>query len=164
LIIFGVGDGDKPLGKHWISDSGVLEAHNSEQEFDDTSIGYKVVTQQYLSPYFFTSAAAAGGANNGQNRGASKYRPFWTFRINESAVLSIDWPGDLGEHDQFLTITRDLFHLDVGPKIEATLGHWSEPSKLYEVVGLKGPVPSLKPSPAPPPAAAASAGAHAASI
>jgi hypothetical protein len=163
LIIFGVGDGDKPLGKHWISDSGALAAHNSEQEFDATSIGYKVVTQEYFSPYFFTSGAAAGSANNGQNRGTSKYRPFWTFRINDSAVLSIDWPGDLGEHDPFLTITRDLFHLDVGPKIEATLGHWFEPRKLYEVVGLKGPLPPVKPSPAAPPAAAVGAGAATAS-
>jgi hypothetical protein len=90
--------------------------------------------------------------------------PFGRFASNESAVLSIDWPGDLDAHDQFLAITRDLFHLDVGPKIEAILAHWSERSKLYEVVGLKGPVPPVKPSPKPPPAAAAGAGAHATSI
>jgi hypothetical protein len=130
IIVFGK-DGDEIIGKHWISYTGSLPAHKPKN-FDGTSIGYDVLTGAKQSPYFFSGKSAK---DEGQDRGEQSYRPFFTYRLNNSAVLSLDWPEDLKENDEFVKRAKDLFQTDITPSIAAVLDHWSKP--LQEEVELK---------------------------
>lgn len=130
IIVFGK-EGEAIVGRHWISYTGSLPAHKPK-DFNETSIGYKVLKGEEPSPYFSTSKQAK---DSGQNRGQQTYRPFFTYRLNRDAVLSIDWPEDLKEDDEFVKRAVDLFQTDITPSIAAILDHWSKP--LQEAVGLK---------------------------
>lgn len=120
LIIYGR-RGTTVVGKHWISDAGSLQCHNVQKEFDDASIGYKVLTGVFSSPHFATIATAS---QEGQNRGSASYRPFLSFRVDRCTVLAIDWPADLSEDDVFVARTREMFQLDLRPAVSQLLGHW----------------------------------------
>lgn len=119
------------VGKHWLSDSGNLESHKTNQEFNDASIGYKVLTEQIASPYFTTGDDAK---QQGQNRGQQTYRPFITFRLTDSCILALDWPYDLKPDNQFVQAARNLFHEDVCPLIRDVLNHWH--GHVQNTIGL----------------------------
>ncbi len=132
VIIFGKKE-EKIVGKHWISYTGPLLEHKP-REFNEGSIGYKVLTGEEQSPYFATTKEVK---DKGQDRGQLTYRSFYTFRLNGSAVLSIDWPEDLKENpepDQFVKRAVDLFQVDLTPSITALLENWSIP--LQKELGL----------------------------
>jgi hypothetical protein len=120
------------VGKHWLSYAGPLTPHKKSQEFDDSSIGYKVLSQKVSSPFFTTSDAAK---ESGQKRGDPSYRPFITFRINRIAILALDWPENLDEKDPFVDVARNIFHSDITPVIGEVLDRWSGPRE--NVVGLQ---------------------------
>ncbi len=155
-------DHARAAGKHWISYSGQLTPHVKDIAFDETSIGYRVLTQKIPSPYFTTKQSAQ---KEGQARvDDPSYRPFITFRLNDSAVLAVDWPEALAESDYYVQSARSLFYAHVTPAITALLDHWPRPladaadvAALPEPVGRPapaGPAPEPLPSPSPPPASA----------
>lgn len=147
VIVFGARDG-KPTGLHWISDAGRLESHKHQREFDDKSVGYQVLSGSLSSPYFTTSDSAKA---KGQDRGEQSYRPFLTFRIDDTAILAIDWPADLKHDDPFVKITQNLFHLDLVPAVRPLLQHWT--GGLESAVGLQ-PLSTITSNPPAPPALA----------
>jgi hypothetical protein len=114
----GVGD---IVGYHWISYSGTLSAHKRTQEFDDKSVGFQVLTEKLASPYFTTGDKAK---SQGQDRGLQKYRPFITFRLNDCAILAMDWPDDLTEGDHFIVNAHDFFQEEICPTLQALLDRW----------------------------------------
>jgi hypothetical protein len=132
IIIYGLGEDNKPNGKHWISYAGQLTPHG-RQVFDETSIGYKVLSQQLPSPYFTTSELAKG---QGQARADDpSYRPFITLRLNASAILAVDWPEKLEEKDAYVQAARSLFYSHITLALTELLDMWPRP--LARVVGLK---------------------------
>jgi hypothetical protein len=83
------------------------------------------------SPYFTT----LGNANKaGQNRGDNAYSSFYIFRLNDHAVLSLDWPKEIPENDEYISIARRLLYLDVAPAIGKLLDCYKS---LAGEVGLK---------------------------
>ncbi|MGO4885218.1 MAG: hypothetical protein ACLP59_31000 [Bryobacteraceae bacterium] len=136
IIVYGMAAG-KITGKHWIHYEGQLIQYRTNQAFDDSSIGYKVLTRQsqYDSPYFTTSKTAQ---DTGQRRADDPaYRPFITFRLNDSAILALDWPETLdgGENDPYVKAAREFFNRDLSPLIAEVLDKW--PTPLSAVVDLE---------------------------
>jgi hypothetical protein len=112
----------RAAGKHWISYAGQLIPHSSGILFDDSSIGYKVLTQEIPSPYFTTREIAQ---KEGQPRADdSSYRPFITFRLNGHAIVSFDWPEQLNECDDYVESARSLFYSQITPAITDVLDVW----------------------------------------
>lgn len=123
--------GKEPLGKHWIGYVGQLKPH-SNLEFDRSSIGYKVLCGECESPYFTTAEKTK---SEGQHRTDPSYRPFITFRLNDSAILALDWPQELKETDKYVVSAQALFYSRVAPAITHILDNWPRP--LASVVGLE---------------------------
>jgi hypothetical protein len=140
LIVYRVGTlAEKPeaLGKHWISYAGQLKPHSKDQLFDASSVGYKVLEQELASPYFTTQELAQ---KEGQARtGDPSYRPFITFRLNGSAILALDWPGELTQEDAYVQAARSLFYSTVAPAITELIRVW--PTPLADAAHL----PKLRP-------------------
>lgn len=134
VIVYGKQDG-KVAGKHWIHYEGQLTPFRTAQLFNDSSVGYQVLTRKKRSPYFTTSTDAQ---KNGQQRDDDpSYRPFYTFRLNENAVLALDWPTTLNENenDPYLKAARTFFYRDLAPLICEVLDEWGRP--IASVVGLE---------------------------
>jgi hypothetical protein len=134
IIVFGK-KGANISGAHWISYSGSLTPHRKDQAFDAQSIGYQVLTHQKPSPFFTTSDVAQ---KEGQKRADDpSYRPFLTFRLNNSAVLALDWPHELAADgsDPYVLFAKDLFHALITPSIGELLDKW--PQSLQSEVGLE---------------------------
>jgi hypothetical protein len=124
-------------GRHWISYSGRLKPHLKDHLFDETSIGYKVLKQQLESPHFTTKDIAQ---KDGQPRADDpSYRPFITFRLNDSAILALDWPEELEESDDYVREAQSLFYSDVTPAISEVLSRW--PRSIAD----SADVPGLRP-------------------
>lgn len=119
LIIYGKQNGSV-VGRHWVSAAGALASHK-RRDFNDKSIGYKVLMGELSSPYFTTAAVAK---QQGQDRGEERYLPFLTFRVCDSAILAIDWHDKLEPNDRFINRARVLFQNDVCPAIACLLKHW----------------------------------------
>jgi hypothetical protein len=131
IIVYGK-QKDSVVGKHWLSYAGPLTPHKTAQEFDDNSIGYKVLSQKVPSPYFTTSDAIK---KTGQTRGDPSYRPFITFRLNATAILALDWPETLDQEDPFVNMARNFFNSDITPAIGEVLDKWQGP--VESAVGLQ---------------------------
>jgi hypothetical protein len=162
IIVFGKDDEHKITGKHWIHYSGQLKPHNVAQNFNENSIGNKVLSKQYPSPYV-TDFKNAGkdGEHRGQKNGEqpaddASNRPFVTFRLNDDAILSFDWPQGLNGNADYVVAARSLFFSVVTPALTEVLDSW--PSPLAHEVDLK-PLTEDDPrvAPAATPADAASA-------
>jgi hypothetical protein len=134
LIVYGT-RANSIVGVHWISYAGSLTPHRKTQEFDNKSIGYQVLTDQVASPYFTTSDKAT---QSGQKRGETVNRPFITFRLNRSAILSLDWPETLDADDPYVELARNFFNTNIAPVVGEVLDKW--PTPLPAVVGLQ-PLP-----------------------
>jgi hypothetical protein len=123
VILFGR-SGTEIVGEHWVSYSGSLAAHKPKK-FGVDSIAYKVLKGGLPSPYYTTGNEAR---EKGEDRGEQSYRPFYCFRLNGSAVLSVDWPEDLKEDprkDEFVKRAVNLFQADIAPSIGMLLDRWS---------------------------------------
>jgi hypothetical protein len=131
IIVYGT-RANSIVGIHWISYAGSLSPHRRAQEFDNSSIGYQVLSGHVSSPYFTTSDTAK---QTGQKRGDPSYRPFITFRLNSSAILALDWPDTLDENDPYVNVARNFFNTDIAPVIGEVLDKW--PTPLQGVVGLQ---------------------------
>jgi hypothetical protein len=126
IIIF-----ESAKGLHWISYAGNLPAH-SRKPFDNKSVAYKVLQGQLSSPHLATIAIANSGSQNrtpegqGDNKksGAEAYSQFYSFRLSNSAILSIDWPGELETDDPLIDVFKNLFYLDIAPAVGELLSHW----------------------------------------
>lgn len=164
IIVYRVSETDpaQVRGQHWISYAGQLKPHLKEQQFDQSSVGYRVLKRQLESPYFTTKALAQQG---GQKRADDQsYRPFITFFLNESAIMALDWPEELKEDDDYVRAARSLFNSDVTPVITEILRVW--PRALADGAGLPAfqanvapttvPVPALVSATAPVPSASPS--------
>jgi hypothetical protein len=155
--ISGTGGETRATGKHWISYAGGnLKPHDKNQSFDEKSVGYKVLVQQLGSPYFTTKEIAQ---KEGQARTNDvSYRPFITFRLNDSAILAVDWPEELKEEDGYVKAAESLFNSDVMLAITDLLSRWPNPLADSAGLGLQqasdSPVETKKAS------ASASANAH----
>jgi hypothetical protein len=132
LIIYGRDSAGKIVGRHALADSGRLPTHKIGRDFDEKSIGYQVLAATLASPYFTTGDEARA---KGQDRGEQKYRPFLTFRVNDAAILAVDWPADLTRQDPFVQATEEFFQLDVIPAIAQILTDWE--GALQKQVGLE---------------------------
>jgi hypothetical protein len=142
LILFGHDDKGNRSGGHWISFAGRLPRHRTAR-FDASSYAFKVLTEEFQSPSFTTAEAAN---KEGQERGgAGRYYSFILFRVNDRAILSVDWPGKLEENDPYILIVRNLFHLEVGPAVAELLNMWS--GDLEEEIGLQANQHAAKASP-----------------
>jgi hypothetical protein len=129
-------------GVHWISYAGRLPSHK-KKPFDEQSIAYQVMVGELPSPYLKTIEVRdhpAGGQDRapkdqdenkkkGQRDSKDKakeyYQSFYSFRLNNNAILSVDWPGEIEVDDPFIDIFKDLFYLDVAPAIGELLSHWN---------------------------------------
>jgi hypothetical protein len=118
LIVFGK-EGDRVVGRHWISYAGPRQSHKNT-DFGADSIAYKVLSNANASPCFMTMQAAN---EHGENRDDQTYSSFVVFRLNDTAVLSLDWPGKIEESDPYVNVARSLLYLDVGPAIGKLLDH-----------------------------------------
>jgi hypothetical protein len=144
VILFGRKDG-AITGSHWIAYAGDLTPHRKDQLFDQGSIGYQVLSGQKPSTYFTTSQSAK---TEGQKRADDpSYRPFITFRINDSAVLAIDWPNDLPSDgsDPYVAFARSLFQSLITAAIGELLDHWPTSVQtnvhLQPLAAIPAPVP-----------------------
>jgi hypothetical protein len=50
-------------------------------------------------------------------------------------VLSLDWPGQVTEDSPYISIARELVHLDVAPAIGRVIDNW--PEGLPKAIKLK---------------------------
>jgi hypothetical protein len=142
IIVYRVsatGETEQAKGIHWISYPGQLTPHHP-QNFDETSIGYKVLKQQLESPYFTTKDIAQ---KDGQSRASApnSYRPFITFRLNGSAVLALDWPEELAQGDNYVEAAQSLFYATVTPALTEVLNKFPKLADAAEVPLLDAPAP-----------------------
>ena len=131
IIVFGSREDKKLVGRHWLSYAGDRQGHR-RNEFDQKSIAYQVVSGDKNSPFFTTLESAN---QQGQDRGDKSYSSFYVFRLNRSAVLSLDWPKKIEEDDEYISVARRLLNLDVAPAIGKLLDSWHD--SLPSMVGLK---------------------------
>lgn len=120
-------------GLHWISYAGNLPAHRPKP-FDNKSVAYKVLQGNLQSPHLETIAVAdAGGGQNRIPEGqpndeqsrTQAYFQFYSFRLGNNAILSVDWPGKLEVDDPLLVVFKNLFYMDIAPAIGELLLHWA---------------------------------------
>jgi hypothetical protein len=130
IIVFGLRDDDEPVGRHWLSYAGDRQGHK-QTDLTSQSVAYKVVRGPLHSPYFTTLESAN---KDGQDRGDKLYSSFYVFRLNDHAVLSLDWPKEIKENDDYISIARRLLYLDVAPAIGRLLDCYKS---LATEVGLK---------------------------
>lgn len=145
IIVFGQEAG-KVRGRIWLSHIGSLDPYRPV-DLDETSIGWKVVSGQLVSPHFCTKAEAK---QDGQDRGREEYRPFYTFRLATDTAFIMDWPEDVAKDDPFVRVATNLVKANLGPAMTALLAHWT--GNLAEEVKL-APLPQQVTAAAPPPAA-----------
>jgi hypothetical protein len=132
IIIFGKDNDKNVIGKYWVSEAGGLKPHKITKAFDNTSIGYKVLIEDEASPYFTTGDEAK---KSGQDRGKQSYLPFYTFRLNGSAILTLDWHDKLEESNLFVIEAKNLFQNDICPMIKELLEYWH--GDIREDIGLQ---------------------------
>jgi hypothetical protein len=130
IIVFGHLDGDQVVGRHWLSYAGARRGHK-RKDFPTKSVAYEVLVNEKSSPCFMTTENATG---EGQDRGGKGYSSFYVFRLNDHAVLSLDWPGKIPEDDDYIRIAHALLYLDVAPAVGSLLDRWPVP--LAAEVGL----------------------------
>ena len=141
IIVFGLRDDNEVVGRHWLAYAGDRQGHK-QIDMTTESIAYKVVHGDLNSPYFIT----LGSANRtGQNRGENAYSSFYIFRLNDHAVLSLDWPEEIKENDEYISIARRLLSLDVAPAIGKLLDCYPALAtevglKLWPVANRRAPV------------------------
>ena len=85
------------------------------------------------TPYFTDSLTPS--AKDGHARAEQEDHPFYTFRLNGDAVVSLDWPNGMKEDDAYMRLARDTFHSDVCPTIGELLTFWKAP--VQGEVGLR---------------------------
>jgi hypothetical protein len=134
IIVFGNRDDGKVVGRHWLAYAGDRQGHR-RVDFEQTSIAGQVMSGEKNSPYFTTLDSAN---QQGQDRGDHTYSSFYVFRLNDHAVLSLDWPKLIDENDEYISIARRLLYLDVAPGIGKLLDLWHGP--LAAEVGLKNSI------------------------
>jgi hypothetical protein len=78
------------VGKHWIYYEGQLPPFHMT-EFNQSSIGYQVLSRHKWSPY----RTSTQHSDLIQNRNDNENRPFVTFRVNDHSILTVDWPGTI---------------------------------------------------------------------
>lgn len=142
IIVFGSTENGELVGRHWLSYAGDRQGHR-RHDFDRKSIACQVLLGEQDSPCF-TALEVAN--RDGQDRGVKGYSSFFVFRLNEYAVLSLDWPGEISRDDKYISIAYKLLYLDVAPAIGKLLDSW--PTLLAAEVGL-GDLPVLTNSAAP---------------
>jgi hypothetical protein len=130
VIVFGKNSDGKAEGRHWKHYSGALPAHRNKP-FDMQSVAYKVLAEIEPSPSFTTSSSADKRA---QNRNSSAYHSFMVLRINDRAVISLDWPAEFDETDQYIQVMRSAFQLDIAPAMARLLECWK--GDVAQDVGL----------------------------
>lgn len=113
IIVFGLREDGEVVGRHWLSYAGDRQGHK-QVDLTSKSVAYQVVHGDLNSPYF-TSLENAN--QHGQDRGDRSYSSFYVFRLNDHAVLSLDWPKQIDENDDYISIARRLLSLDVAPAI-----------------------------------------------
>ena len=117
-ILIGVRITPRP-SRQWIGDR---QGHR-RTDFDQKSVAYQVVEGTKNSPFFTTLESAN---QQGQDRGDKSYSSFYVFRLNQSAVLSLDWPKKIEENDDYISVARRLLYLDVAPAIGKLLDNWHD--------------------------------------
>jgi hypothetical protein len=119
LIVFG-SDGDSVKGSHWARYSGRQMKHRTDA-FAQDSIAYKVLTQQLASPHFGKTSDA--GVPNRNTTAQGRYHDFICFRVNDFAVLSLDWVAISGEPagDAYIQFLKTMVHTDLVRWIAALL-------------------------------------------
>lgn len=122
IIVFGQNDDGTVVGRHWLSYAGDRQGHK-RQDFNEKSVAYTVISGEKNSPYFTTLETAN---EQGQDRGDKSYSSFYVFRLNDNAVLSLDWPKKIDEDDEYCSVARRLLYLDVAPAIGKLLDSWHE--------------------------------------
>lgn len=132
LVVFGSRSGEA-VGRHWISYAGHQQSH-TKRAFGPQSIAYQVLDNQKESPYFTTIER---GNKEGETRGSteSSYSSFFVFRLNDSVVLSMDWPGKHEVQDPYVNVAKALLQLDVAPAMGELLDKWS--GEIASEVGLE---------------------------
>lgn len=123
VIVFGRQADQETVGRHWISYSGQRQSH-TRRDFTPASIAYQVLSGQTNSPCLTSMATANKEA---QDRGRQSYSSFLVFRLNDHAVLSLDWPGKIEEHDPYVDTAITLLQLDVAPAVGQLLDRWPTP-------------------------------------
>jgi hypothetical protein len=131
IIVFGCRDDGETVGRHWISYAGDRQAH-TRVDFERKSVAFNVVLGVRNSPCFTTLENAN---QKGQDRGDKSYSSFYVFRLNDKAVLSLDWPKKIEENDEYISVARRLLYSDVAPAIGRLLDNWHSP--IAGEVGLK---------------------------
>jgi hypothetical protein len=119
IIVFGK-DGETPKGRIWLSHIGALDPYRP-MDLDETSIAWKVLSNELVSPYFATKEEVK---SKGQDRGRKEYRPFYTFRLTGDAVFIMDWPEDIVKDDPYAQVATDLVKANLGPAMTYLLNHW----------------------------------------
>lgn len=130
VIVFGQRDDGEIVGRHWISYAGDLQGHK-QLDLTSKSVAYQVVHGDLNSMYFTTLKSAN---ESGQDRGDKSYSSFYCFRLNDHAVLSLDWPKQIQEDDEYISVARRVLYLDVAPAIGRLLDSYNKP--LAGEVGL----------------------------
>jgi hypothetical protein len=131
LIVFGQRPDGAFVGRHWLAYAGDRQGHR-KMDFDNRSIAAQVLAGSQNSPCFKTLQLAN---KDGQDRGTDLYASFYIFRLNDHAVLSLDWPGKIEENDDYISVARRLLYMDVAPAIGKLLDEWHGP--LAKVVELQ---------------------------
>ena len=71
----------------------------------------------------------------GQTRiGDPSYRPFITFRLNDTVILALDWPEELSQDDAYVQAARSLFYSSVTPALTEVFNRW--PRNLDDSAGI----------------------------
>ncbi len=123
IIVFGRRTDGEVVGRHWLAYAGDRQGHR-KFDFDKKSFAAQVLSGETNSPCFKTLAFAN---KEGQDRGSDLYSSFYIFRLNNNAVLSLDWPKQIQEDDDYISVARRLLYLDVAPAIGKLLDKWHGP-------------------------------------
>jgi hypothetical protein len=140
IIVFGRRHDGSIVGRHWLAYVGDRQGHR-KVDFESKSIASQVVSGMKSSPWFTTvedaNQQAQDRSDKSDDPGKSdpSYNSFLVLRLNDSAVLSLDWPGEITQTDSYMSVARRLLYLDVAPAIGKLLDRWR--GSLATEVGLK---------------------------
>lgn len=140
IIVFGLDNG-KVAGRHWISYTGEAALHRP-RVFDRGSFAFKVLNGDVPSPWIVTLDEANTVGQKRDEADESPYKMFVTYRINDRAVLTVDWPDSFDTtNDQYFRVARDFFHADLVPAVHRLLSRWPEDLSAEAGFAALGTIP-----------------------
>jgi hypothetical protein len=139
IIVFGKNSNQKTVGRHWIRIDDANRPFQATSDFEEDAIAAKVLSGKETNPRYVPDLSKEKEMPKRDNKG-NRYKSFTVFKINDSCVLTIDWPKEkiLREsegYEKVVNFTNIFFFEKICPYLKKLFECWKGdlPQEVYLV-------------------------------